>query len=94
MQTFELIVRPRPGARDPQAEAVSAAMADSGFVGCQAGVVGRYLLLSIAEDDASTAAARAHEICRAMLVNPNLECYELRPFTAVAPPAAGAEAAQ
>lgn len=79
MKNFELIVRPRPGARDPQAEAVSAAMADSGFVGCQASGVGRFLLLSIAEEDEQAAAARAHELCRTMLVNPNLECYELRP---------------
>lgn len=90
MKNFELIVRPRPGARDPQAEAVSAAMADSGFAGCQADSVGRYLILSIAEGDAEAAAARAHQICRAMLVNPNLECYELRPVAA----AQRAEAAQ
>lgn len=75
---FELIVRPRKGARDPQAEAVSAAMLDSGFAGCAAASVGRYLLLSIDETDVSAATARAHEICRAMLVNPNLESYELR----------------
>jgi phosphoribosylformylglycinamidine synthase PurS subunit len=75
---FELIVRPRSGARDPQAEAVSAAMTDGGFTGCQAASVGRYLLLSIADPDVAAATARAHEICRAMLVNPNLESYELR----------------
>lgn len=76
---FELIVRPRHGACDPQAEAVSAAMIDSGFSGCRAASVGRYLLLTVAESDVAAATARAHEICRAMLVNPNLESYELRP---------------
>lgn len=81
---FELIVRPRTGARDPQAEAVSSAMLDSGFAGCTAASVGRYLLLSISETDVDAATARAHEICRAMLVNPNLESYELRPTAASA----------
>lgn len=90
MKNFELIVRPRPGARDPQAEAVSAAMVDSGFAGCQASSVGRYLILSIAAADPDAAAAQAQQICRSMLVNPNLECYELRPLAAVAQ----AEAAQ
>jgi phosphoribosylformylglycinamidine (FGAM) synthase PurS component len=82
---FELIVRPRRGACDPQAEAVSAAMSDSGFTGCQAASVGRYLLLSVTELDVAAATARAHEVCRAMLVNPNLESYELRPLPAEPP---------
>jgi phosphoribosylformylglycinamidine (FGAM) synthase PurS component len=84
VHTFELIVRPRPGARDPQAEAVSVAMADSGFAGGHALSVGRYLLLAIADSDVDRATAQAHQICRAMLVNPNLESYELR--LAASPP--------
>jgi len=79
MIQFELIVRPRKGARDPQAEAVSAALIDSDFPGVRADSVGRFLLLTVCEADLDAATARAHEVCRAMLVNPNLEIYELRP---------------
>jgi phosphoribosylformylglycinamidine synthase PurS subunit len=79
MTQFELIVRPRPGARDPQAEAVSAALRDSDFPQVRTTSVGRYMLLSVEESDSERALEQAHRVCRAMLVNPHLETYELRP---------------
>lgn len=82
--TFEVIVVPKPGACDPQAEAVSAAMQDGGFASCRAASVGRYLLLEVVAADPEAATARAHEVCRAMLVNPNLESYALRLLSPVA----------
>jgi phosphoribosylformylglycinamidine synthase len=89
MITVELIVRPRAGARDPQADAVAAALDESGFSGCHVSAVGRYLLLELDEEDVAVARARVEELCRTLLVNPSLESYELR-LRASAPGAGGA----
>ncbi len=78
MTHFEVIVQPRPGVRDPQADAISAAMHDSGYDGCSAQSVGRFLLLSVDETDSEQAAAKARAVCEGMLVNPLLETYVLR----------------
>lgn len=86
MTTFEVLVRPLPGSRDPQADAVSTAMRDSGFAGCAAVAVGRFLLLAIDEQDEAGATARAHAVCQGLLVNPNLETYELRGVGFAVPP--------
>lgn len=85
--TVELIVTPRPGVRDPQAEAVAEALrglgpalsaADNPQVDC----VGRYLRLQLTAPDAAAAQARVEQLCRELLVNPNLETFQLR-ITAV-----------
>lgn len=79
MFTAELIVTPRPGVRDPQAEAVTEALQGlyphgAATVGC----VGRYLRLQLAATDAVAARAQVEQMCRELLVNPNLESFELR----------------
>jgi len=75
-------VTPRPGVRDPQAEAVSEALqglgpqrADSSV---QVSCVGRYLLMQIEAATAAAAQTWAEQMCSEMLVNPNLESYQLR----------------
>lgn len=75
---FELIVRPRPGARDPQADAVSAALHRSEWSHISAHSVGRYMLLSVDAPSEEQALAQAHSVCEQLLVNPLLEQYELR----------------
>ena len=82
--TVELIVTPRPGVRDPQAEAMTEALrglgpalqaaADSMQVDC----VGRYLRLQLRAPDAAVAHARVEQMCRELLVNPNVETFQLR----------------
>jgi len=82
MFTAELIVTPRPGVRDPQAEAVTEVLqglypqraADAARVCC----VGRYLRLQLAAADAIAARTEVEQMCRELLVNPNLESFELR----------------
>lgn len=74
----ELIVRPRDGASDPQAEAISEALAAAGFAGFRIDCVGRYLRLFVEGDREEGIRERVGEMCRALLVNPNLETYELR----------------
>lgn len=74
----EIVVRPRPGARDPQADAIDEALAGAGFSGFAVECAGRYLLLDVQAESTDAACAQVAEMCRAMLVNPNLEIYELR----------------
>jgi phosphoribosylformylglycinamidine synthase len=85
MFNVELIVTPRPGVRDPQAEAVAEALhgLESQASGTSAAplrvqCVGRYLRLQLGATDAAAAKARAEQLCRELLVNPNLESFELR----------------
>lgn len=74
----ELVVRPRPGARDPQGDALGEALADAGFSGFAVECAGRYLCLDVYAESTDAARAKVAEMCRAMLVNPNLEIYDLR----------------
>lgn len=91
MFRFELVVTPVVGARDPQAEAVTSALAHSDFSSVRADVVGRYLRFSIQETDADRALLLADKVCQQFLVNPNLETYSLRLLAD--PPAVAAERA-
>jgi phosphoribosylformylglycinamidine synthase subunit PurS len=84
MTQFEVIVQPRPGVRDPQADAISAAMHDGGYAGCRAQQVGRYLLLSVDDADVERARSRARALCEGMLVNPLIETYVLRAVSTTA----------
>lgn len=74
----ELVVRPRPGASDPQADAIAEALSAAGFSGFHVGCVGRYLRIDVHSDSVSAARDQVAEMCRTLLVNPNLETYELR----------------
>lgn len=74
----ELVVRPRPGARDPQADAIGEALGDAGFSRFTIECAGRYLCLDVYADSVDAARAQVAEMCRTMLVNPNLEIYDLR----------------
>lgn len=80
---FELIVRPRTGARDPQADAVSAALRKSEWRHITAQSVGRYMILSVDAQQEEQALADARSVCQELLVNPHLEQYELRPLLSV-----------
>lgn len=76
--SYELLVRPREGSRDPQAEAVGDALRDAGFTDFSLGSVGRYLRIEVNTGSPKAARERIAQMCRAMLVNPNLETCELR----------------
>jgi len=77
MYKVELIVRPRQGVRDPQGEAVEEALMGLGYSGLKVEAVGRYLVLDIEAEGESQARTKIDEMCRQLLVNPNLETYEL-----------------
>jgi phosphoribosylformylglycinamidine synthase len=77
MFLVELVVKPRPGVYDPQGAAVEEALRAMGQSDLSVHCVGRYLSMSLAAATEAEARARAEEMCRRLLVNPNLETYEL-----------------
>jgi phosphoribosylformylglycinamidine synthase subunit PurS len=79
MPTFQvdLAVRPRPGIKDPQAEAVQESLSRLGHDAVTVGTVGRLLSLSIDCDSADDAKRITAGLCDQLLVNPSLEVYTL-----------------
>ncbi len=77
MYRIDLTVRPRPGVRDPQGEAVEEALRGLGFTGLKVHSVGRVLRLDVEARSADEARGQVEDMCRRLLVNPNLETYEI-----------------
>jgi phosphoribosylformylglycinamidine synthase PurS subunit len=77
MFRVDLAVRPRPGVKDPQAEAVAESLARLGHL--QVGVDGVGRLLSLTIDCATAAEAEqiTAGLCDELLVNPSLETYSM-----------------
>ena len=78
MHRVELIVRPRTGVRDPQGDAVEESLRGIGYDRLKVHCVGRYLRMDL--DTATEGEARkiAEEMCQRLLVNPNLETYDIK----------------
>lgn len=73
----ELDVRPRSGVKDPQAEAVEESLTGLGYRGVRVHTVGRTLSMTLQGASAEAVRELADAMCRELLVNPNLETYEL-----------------
>jgi phosphoribosylformylglycinamidine synthase len=80
IKTFkvELIVKPKTGVRDPQGEAVDGAVQGLEVKGVKVHQVGRYLSLDIQAATADDAKRTVDDLCKRLLVNPNLETYTAR----------------
>ena len=74
----EILVRPRPGVMDPQAEAIGESLTSLGYRGVAVEWVGRQLTMTLEAPDASEARQTAEEMCDRILVNPNLEAYSMQ----------------
>ena len=74
--TVELVVRPRRGVRDPQGDAVEESLRGMGYAPKVHGV-GRCLLMDLDATSQSEAEGMVHDMCKRLLVNPNLETYDL-----------------
>ena len=77
MFKIDLIVRPRDVVRDPQSDAVQEALEGIGCQGLQVQSVGRFLQLELdatSEDDARN---QVEDMCKRLLVNPNLETFDI-----------------
>jgi phosphoribosylformylglycinamidine synthase PurS subunit len=72
-----ILVRPRSGVMDPQAEAVGESLGSLGYRGTEVEWVGRVLTMTIEAADADAAEAIAGDMCNRILVNPNLETHEV-----------------
>ena len=77
MFRVDLIVRPKPGVRDPQGDAVEESLKGLGYKGLKVHSVGRTLRLDIDAKTAADAKKLADDMCKRLLVNPNLETYEV-----------------
>lgn len=77
MFRVELAVRPRPGVKDPQAEAVQESLTRLGHGGVNVDAVGRLLSLTIECDTAEEAERITADLCDQLLVNPSLETYSV-----------------
>lgn len=76
----DLIVRPKQGVRDPQASAVEDSLQSLKMddVKCEVVCVGRMLRLQVQATSETHARSVVDEMCARLLVNPNLETYELK----------------
>lgn len=72
-----VLVRPRPGVMDPQAEAVGESLGSLGYPGIEVEWVGRTLTMVLDAPDRAAARATADDMCARILVNPNLETHEI-----------------
>jgi phosphoribosylformylglycinamidine synthase PurS subunit len=77
MFRVDLAVRPRPGVKDPQAEAVQESLARLGHDRVAVEGVGRLLSLEIDCATAAEAEAITAGLCDELLVNPSLEAYSI-----------------
>jgi phosphoribosylformylglycinamidine synthase PurS subunit len=73
----ELVVRPRTGVRDPQGDAVEEALRGVGYHALKVHCVGRFLRFDLQADSVEEAQTITDEMCKRLLVNPNLETYDV-----------------
>jgi phosphoribosylformylglycinamidine synthase subunit PurS len=77
MFRIDLTVRPKPGVRDPQGDAVEEALRGLGYKDLKVHAVGRTLRLDVDAKNEADAKKLADDMCKRLLVNPNLETYEV-----------------
>ncbi len=82
MFRVDLVVRPKEGVRDPQGEAVQEALSGLGYQGLRVHNVGRTLRFDLDASSETEARERVDAMCKELLVNPNLETYDVS-FTAL-----------
>ncbi len=77
MATFkvELIVKPKSGVRDPQGEAVDGAVRGLEVKNVKVHQVGRFLSMDVTATSEEDARRAVDDLCKRLLVNPNLETY-------------------
>lgn len=73
----ELVVRPKLGIADPAGEAVDEVLRNLGYQ-AQVLCVARTLFLRLDATDNEAATREVRSMCERVLVNPNIETYDLR----------------
>jgi len=77
MFRIDLIVRPRDVVRDPQSDAVQEALEGIGCSGLKVQSVGRFLQLELDAPSEDEARSQVEDMCKRLLVNPNLETFDI-----------------
>ncbi len=77
MFSVTLIVKPKPGVRDPQGAAVQEALSGLGYSQIAVHSVGRVLNFDLAAENEPAARKMIDDMCQRVLVNPNLETFEV-----------------
>ena len=77
MFRIDLIVRPRDVVRDPQSDAVQEALEGIGCSGLKVQSVGRFLQLELDAPTEDEARSQVEDMCKRLLVNPNLETFDI-----------------
>lgn len=72
-----LYVKPKPGVRDPQGEAVSESLTGAGYSDFVVHHVGRVLSIDVEAANEEQTRERIDDMCKRLLVNPNLETYDV-----------------
>lgn len=72
-----LRVTPKVGIRDPEGEAVAESLRGMGYADFEVDHVGRLLTLEITAPSEDQARALIDDMCKRLLVNPNLERYDV-----------------
>ncbi|MCB1221693.1 MAG: phosphoribosylformylglycinamidine synthase subunit PurS [Planctomycetales bacterium] len=73
----EIIISPRSDILDPEGDAIGRSLARLNFSGASEVRVGKYMTLQVEADSAEQARERVGEMCKALLVNPITEDYEV-----------------
>lgn len=65
----------KPAVNDPQGITIARALKSLGFQGVQGVRAGKYLEVTVAEDDRAAAEARVRDMCQKLLANPVTETF-------------------
>lgn len=73
----EIIISPRRDILDPEGDAISRSLGRLNFAGASEVRVGKYMTMQLEAESEAAARESIEEMCRALLVNPITEDYEV-----------------
>ena len=73
----EIIISPRSDILDPEGDAISRSLGRLNFEGASEVRVGKYMTMQLEAASEDEARQRVEEMCKALLVNPIIEDFEV-----------------
>ena len=77
MTRAKVVVTLRPGVHDPQGKAIETALGRLGFAGVGDVRQGKFIELTVDEDDPARARAAVESMCAKLLANPVIETWRI-----------------
>ena len=77
MLTARVYIQPKQGVLDPQGKTVQDALGTLGFTDVRDVRIGRYVVLTLDEEDEATARSRVRDMCEQLLANGVIEEYRV-----------------